>query len=133
MMKLSMAKRSTSKAASRSRGSRVSSVQYALPLEPLKLEGLPSTTPRRNVKTLRFLNVAARSNIKIAREQDKGAASVWATRHSGPSFKRLLTKERRVPNVVELFAGAGGMGLGFLLSGGPTTGFRILLSAEIDP
>lgn len=35
--------------------------------------------------------------------------------------------------MVELFAGAGGMGLGFLLSGGKTSGYRVGFSAEVHP
>ncbi len=76
-----------------------------------------------------------RSNLKIARRLDEVAAKERSPGSSGaPALRGELGRERRVLNVVELFAGAGGMGLGFLLaSTRRSLGYRILLSAELHP
>ena len=79
--------------------------------------------------------ITARANITLARRQDARAqASAGEARpEAGPSTKKSLRKAAKTLNVVELFAGAGGMGLGFLLGGGRQGAFRIIHSAEANP
>ncbi len=45
----------------------------------------------------------------------------------------ILTQSRKDLRVVDLFAGAGGMGLGFLMAGNQEHAFRIINAAEINP
>ena len=69
----------------------------------------------------------ARSNIQLARQQDESIFDAQARKHD---LRRQLIRERTVLNTVELFAGAGGMGLGLLMSDYP---FRLIASAEVHP
>jgi len=81
------------------------------------------------------LNILVRANRKIAAGHDAKAASQRSQWLDQPvQFKRRLTANKSTLNIVELFAGAGGMGLGFLSA--RTTdgrGYRIAGSAEIHP
>ena len=79
--------------------------------------------------------ITARTNITLARRQDaRTQASAGEARpEAGPSTRKSLRKASKTLNVVELFAGAGGMGLGFLLGGGMKGAFRIIHSAEANP
>ena len=79
--------------------------------------------------------ITARANITLARIQDARAqASASETRFEArPSTRMSLRKASKTLNIVELFAGAGGMGLGFLLGGGMKGAFRIIHSAEANP
>jgi DNA-cytosine methyltransferase len=73
-------------------------------------------------------------NLKIAKQVDSRLASEeFSDLFPASDLARRLTAERPVLNVVELFAGAGGMGLGFLLANRPNTGFRLLFSGELEP
>ena len=76
--------------------------------------------------------LTARANITLARRQDERAVATAAV-EACPHAKRSLLRAARSLNVVELFSGAGGMGLGFLLGGGADRAFRIIWSAEADP
>jgi DNA-cytosine methyltransferase len=69
----------------------------------------------------------ARSNIQLARQQDK---NIFDMHERKRNFARRLTSGRKVLNTLELFAGAGGMGLGLLMSDHP---FRLIASAEVHP
>jgi DNA-cytosine methyltransferase len=88
----------------------------------------PSSTGRPTVLTLR-------SNIKLAREHDESAQ--WNGAGIDGSVvdarKRILCNESSTLNVVELFAGAGGMGLGFLLSSQKKAEYRLCFSGEVHP
>jgi DNA-cytosine methyltransferase len=76
----------------------------------------------------------ARSNIALARQHDQSASS----KQQGELFERprtvgALAGSGKKLNVVELFAGAGGMGLGFLLANRRLGGFRLVFSGEVNP
>lgn len=74
-----------------------------------------------------------RANIKLSRRQDQAAAAVRPSPDRQPLLKGALATASRPVNVVELFAGAGGMGLGFLLAGSGPSQFRLVYAGEVDP
>lgn len=75
--------------------------------------------------------ITARANIALARRQDALVqADLPKIRASG---KGLLRQAAPILNVIELFSGAGGMGLGFLLGGGAHRRYRIIYSGEANP
>ena len=76
--------------------------------------------------------LTGRANIALARRQDERAVASAAV-DARPHPKRNLLQAAPTLNVFELFSGAGGMGLGFLLGGGADRAFRIVWSAEADP
>ena len=75
--------------------------------------------------------IAVRANITLARQQDARAQVELPRIRS--SANGLLQRAAPVLNVVELFSGAGGMGLGFLLGGGAHGRYRIIYSGEANP
>lgn len=78
--------------------------------------------------------LTVRANITLARRQDKKAA--WrrgALPLHAPSFRGVLASLSPVLNVAELFAGAGGMGLGFLLAAAGQRRYRVVFSGEVNP
>ena len=79
-------------------------------------------------------SIRARANISVARRQDAQVQRYArdACRLRFDATGRLL-RQTNILNVVELFAGAGGMGLGFLLADDPRGRFRIIYSGEADP
>jgi DNA-cytosine methyltransferase len=80
------------------------------------------------------LNLPVRANQRIAKRLDEVAATEREADLFSNPFRGKLISENRPLNVVELFAGAGGMGLGFLLAhGSGETRFRIIHSAELQP
>ncbi|MES2187196.1 MAG: DNA cytosine methyltransferase [Pseudomonadota bacterium] len=81
------------------------------------------------------IDVVVRPNRKIARKHDvKHAGQAEFFNQEPPRLHRRLTAAKKTLNVVELFAGAGGMGLGFLSASSPDgRGFHITSSAEIHP
>lgn len=81
------------------------------------------------------LNLPVRSNQQIARKLDEVSAANWSSDlFQGSEPRGLLLAEQRPLKVVELFAGAGGMGLGFLLANGKgPSRFRIIHSGEVHP
>jgi DNA-cytosine methyltransferase len=94
----------------------------------------PSRFPDTTEKTS-SLDLLVRANRKIAAGHDAKAANQHFQLPDRPTqLKHRLTTGKKTLNIVELFAGAGGMGLGFLnarASGG--RGYRIAGSAEIHP
>lgn len=80
-------------------------------------------------------DLVVRPNRKIATKLDvKHAGQAAFLNEEPPQLHRRLTASKKTLNVVELFAGAGGMGLGFLsASSDDECGFRITSSAEIHP
>jgi len=81
------------------------------------------------------LKILVRSNRRIAAGHDvRAAAQRSQLPEPSPQLKRRLTVGKPTLNVVELFAGAGGMGLGFLSArASGRRGYRIAGSAEINP
>lgn len=73
-----------------------------------------------------------RANITLSRTQDHAAAAQQPALEAEPALRRMLASTYRTLNVVELFAGAGGMGLGFLMADrGPR--YRVVFSGEVNP
>jgi DNA-cytosine methyltransferase len=81
------------------------------------------------------LDLLVRANRRIAAGQDARAAEQRAQQLAERApLRRRLTARKSILNVVELFAGAGGMGLGFLSArSGDGHRYRIAGSAEIHP
>ena len=72
----------------------------------------------------------ARANIALAKKHDQARRDAPA---SAAALHGALRAEARSLNVVELFAGAGGMGLGFLHAASADERFRIVYSGEANP
>ncbi|PSB34855.1 DNA cytosine methyltransferase [Chlorogloea sp. CCALA 695] len=77
--------------------------------------------------------VRYRANIKLSKEQDQELNSSLSPVKQDIALHGALTASRNDVRVVELFAGAGGMGVGFLMAGDKKKCFRIIKSAEINP
>ncbi|MEH1812498.1 MAG: DNA cytosine methyltransferase [Nostoc sp.] len=77
--------------------------------------------------------VRYRANIKLSKEQDEELNISSSVLSETTPLYGALTASRNDVRVVELFAGAGGMGVGFLMAGEQKKGFRIINSAEINP
>lgn len=75
------------------------------------------------------VNVLVRANIALAERQDERAARDL----DKASVRGVLGGAERRLSFVELFAGAGGMGLGFLLAGHGASGYRSSFSGEVNP
>lgn len=75
--------------------------------------------------------IRARANIALARRQD--ARVQGALPQIPAAAKGLFRGTAAVLNIVEVFSGAGGMGLGFLLGGGTLGRYRIIYSGEANP
>lgn len=75
----------------------------------------------------RGLAIVSRPNLRVASQHDRQMAP-----HI-PSPLRPIGARPAIRNVIELFAGAGGLGLGFLLAGDEAQRYRILASAEVEP
>lgn len=76
-------------------------------------------------------SITARANIALARRQDARTQSELPQIRA--AAKGVLRRAASVLNVVELFSGAGGMGLGFLLGGGESGRYRIIYSGDANP
>jgi DNA-cytosine methyltransferase len=74
-----------------------------------------------------------RANIKLSSSQDQADAAARLIAPRQIPFRRTLATVSKPINVVELFAGAGGMGLGFLLAGRGRPRYRLVYSGEVDP
>ncbi|VFR31433.1 DNA-cytosine methyltransferase [plant metagenome] len=79
--------------------------------------------------------IKIRANRRLASEHDlKEAEQRAQQQESAVPLRARLTEAKETLNVVELFAGAGGMGLGFLRArSADGSGYRIAGSAEIHP
>jgi len=75
-----------------------------------------------------------RANIDLSRRQDEQAARLHeGFRKDATPWRGVLDSESPALNVIDLFAGAGCMGLGFLLAGDRKRHFRIVFSGEVNP
>lgn len=79
--------------------------------------------------------IKVRANRRVASALDLRVAQQWSLlQEPNIQLRRQLTKGKKNLNIVELFAGAGGMGLGFLNARSDDgRGYRIAGSAEIHP
>lgn len=79
--------------------------------------------------------IKVRANRRLASEHDRREAEQRANRQElAVPLRGRLTVAREMLNVVELFAGAGGMGLGFLKARSTNgCGYRITSAAELHP
>jgi DNA-cytosine methyltransferase len=75
-----------------------------------------------------------RSNLKVANLLDRAAAAVKQT-VTVQTERGRFDRGRREINIIDLFAGAGGLELGFLLSNDSAVAprYRVLCSAEVHP
>ena len=89
-----------------------------------------STTVRAtSAVAARAARLTVRANIALAERQDD---RLHQQHDAEPALRGALGGKHRGLKVVELFAGAGGMGLGFLLAGG-RHGFNLIFSGEVNP
>ncbi len=121
----------------------VQTVSWARWIRPLvrkqersRRETLDSKLPALSKKAAidRCATVAIRANITLARQHDQKA--VWKEEQAlckQPALDGVLCKSSPVLNVVELFAGAGAMGLGFLMAARGQRRYRLAFSGEVHP
>ncbi|HUZ52465.1 MAG TPA: DNA cytosine methyltransferase [Streptosporangiaceae bacterium] len=89
------------------------------------------STPTEEPGVVNGVQPKLRANIKLSRRHDQANAAARLISHEPPPLRRTLASESRPLNVVELFAGAGGMGLGFLLA--CRERYRLVYAGEVDP
>jgi DNA-cytosine methyltransferase len=100
---------------------------------------LPPSPPARESRpdASRGINgtpLTVRANITLARQQDKRARREHSQlKFTAAPLRGVLASLAPVLNVAELFAGAGGMGLGFLLAGAVKNRYRLIFSGEVNP
>lgn len=88
----------------------------------------------KRTELLAGVSLKVRANRRIAHNLDlKSAQQSSLLDERLPELKKRLTASKRTLNVVELFAGAGGMGLGFLSAASTGRSYCIAASAEIHP
>jgi site-specific DNA-cytosine methylase len=76
---------------------------------------------------------STRVNIKLARQHDERLSGVAHQRLVDGAPRGKVFSGQQVLNAAELFAGAGGMGLGFILARPEGRRYRISCSAEVHP
>jgi DNA (cytosine-5)-methyltransferase 1 len=74
-----------------------------------------------------------RANIKFSNEFDEKLDSQEFSTQLVDNLQGVLTRITGELKIVDLFAGAGGMGLGFLSAGNKKNGYKLISAAEIDP
>jgi DNA-cytosine methyltransferase len=78
-------------------------------------------------------SVSVRSNILLSRRQDESRPWEQLKLSPGSGASRGVLGSLKRVNVVELFAGAGGLGLGFLMAGTERSRYRMVFSGEAHP
>lgn len=103
--------------------------------ERKSLPGLPiqATSKQAADSRLSGTRLMVRANITLARQQDKRATWQQGELPLHATSGGVLASLAPVLNVAELFAGAGGMGLGFLLAGNAQHRYRLVFSGEVHP
>lgn len=103
--------------------------------ERKSLPGLPRPAASKQATDSRLSDrrLAVRANITLARQQDKRATWQQGELPLQATRRGVLASLAPVLNVAELFAGAGGMGLGFLLAGNAQHRYRLVFSGEVHP
>ena len=104
--------------------------------ERTTLRSAPLPREIRTTGRLRLNGTAltVRANITLARRQDKRARRKQCELpFTAAPLRGVLASGSPVLNVAELFAGAGGMGLGFLVAGNATNRYRLVFSGEVNP
>lgn len=85
-------------------------------------------------KQLTTGSLTVRANITLARQQDSRATWNQGQLPLYPSpLRGELAAASPILNVAELFAGAGGMGLGFLMARRSRQRYRVVFSGEVNP
>jgi len=92
--------------------------------------GKPSSTGKKSDPSKLLVGWGAVFNES---DQDSWLAQLKNARSVSRGLKNRVGRNRKWLNVVELFSGAGGLGLGFLLSRSKDTRFRMLFSGEVHP
>jgi DNA-cytosine methyltransferase len=77
--------------------------------------------------------IRSRCNRKVSQLHDQRQVELWQRDTSYAPSRRALGKNDAPLNVIEIFSGAGGMGLGFLMANEFRERYRIIASAEINP
>jgi DNA-cytosine methyltransferase len=90
-------------------------------------KALPSTP---SSKGNNYYSLKLRTNIASVLHQEKSGI---CDEEEELSYKGSLVPEKSQINIAELFAGAGGMGLGFLMANNGQNPYRIVFSGEIHP
>lgn len=112
----------------------IEAVGWARWIRPVTRRRERANRPAAAAEDNGLIVLKARANIAIADNIDAVRAGdndlVLAAAHAR---KGILAKEARLLNVAELFAGAGGMGLGFILAEQPYARYRLVCSAEVSP
>jgi DNA-cytosine methyltransferase len=93
---------------------------------------LPVANGKAEAQATGLIELVHRSNISISSQQDERNASRLAESTS-LNFLGRLTANQQVVRVAELFAGAGGLGLGFLLATHKSARYKIAFAGELDP
>ncbi len=100
-----------------------------------KARRLPPRSLHRkgDFKTNGSLHIKARASISIGRRQDDGRSSRDRMSADGTQVRGHLASQARPINVIDLFAGAGGLGLGFAMARTRGFRYRLLFSGECHP
>lgn len=85
---------------------------------------------RSQTKSSRSLELTLRANITTARQQE---AYLPDREIQHPNLRGVIQSKYKNLNIVELFAGAGGMGLGFLMSNNYNNPYKLICSGEVHP
>jgi DNA-cytosine methyltransferase len=90
----------------------------------------PCTLPKLKSNGFGCFGLDLRPNISIGRQQE----NVFSINEiKTPKYRGVIQSSYNQLNIVELFAGAGGMGIGFLMANNYKNLYRLIFSGEIHP